>query len=228
MTRNPLIIALDIDSAADARSLVRRLGNSVNFYKVGLELYAAAGPDFVTELLDAGCKVFLDLKYYDIGETVKRAVAQVAKRGVQFLTVHASDAVMRAAVAGRGESALQLLGVTVLTSVDDADLAKDGYSTNVRDLVELRVHNAVAAGVDGIVCSPLEVKRVRELAAPNTILVTPGVRSAGAAAGDQKRVATPAQAIADGANYLVIGRQVTRAGDPAGEVQRILTELSGQ
>ena len=228
MTRNPIIIALDIDSAADARDLVRRLGDSVNFYKVGMELYAAAGPDFVAELVDAGREVFLDLKYYDIGETVKRAVAQVAKRGVRFLTIHASDAVMRAAVQGKGGSKLQLLGVTVLTSVDDADLVKDGYTTNVRDLVELRVKNAVAAGMDGIVCSPLEVKRVRELAGPNMVLVIPGVRSAGAATGDQKRVATPLQAIADGADYLVIGRQVTRAGDPAGEVRRILDELASQ
>ena len=226
MTENPIIIALDLDSAAEARDLVRRLGDSVDFYKVGMELYAAAGPDFVTELVDEGLQVFLDMKYYDIGETVKRAVAQVAKRGVRFLTVHASDAVMRAAVEGKGDNGLQLLAVTVLTSVDDADLKKDGYSTSVRDLVELRVRNAVEAGVEGIVCSPLEVARVREVAGPRTILVTPGVRSAGTAPGDQKRVATPAQAIADGANYLVIGRQVTRSTDPSGEVKRILEEVA--
>ena len=226
MTENPIIIALDLDSAAEARDLVRRLGDSVDFYKVGMELYAAAGPDFVTELVDEGLQVFLDMKYYDIGETVKRAVAQVAKRGVRFLTVHASDAVMRAAVEGKGDNGLQLLAVTVLTSVDDADLKKDGYSTSVRDLVELRVRNAVEAGVEGIVCSPLEVARVREVAGPRTILVTPGVRSAGTAPGDQKRVATPAQAIADGANYLVIGRQVTRSTDPSGEVKRILGEIA--
>lgn len=226
MTENPIIIALDLDSAAEARDLVRRLGDSVDFYKVGMELYAAAGPDFVTELVDEGLQVFLDMKYYDIGETVKRAVAQVAKRGVRFLTVHASDAVMRAAVEGKGDNGLQLLAVTVLTSVDDADLKKDGYSTSVRDLVELRVRNAVEAGVEGIVCSPLEVARVREVAGPRTILVTPGVRSAGTAPGDQKRVATPAQAIADGANYLVIGRQVTRSNDPSGEVKRILGEIA--
>ena len=227
MTENPIIIALDLESAAEARGLVRRLGDSVDLYKVGMELYAAAGPDFVTELVDEGLQVFLDMKYYDIGETVKRAVAQVAKRGVRFLTVHASDAVMRAAVEGKGHTALQLLAVTVLTSVDDADLKKDGYSTSVPELVELRVRNAVETGIDGIVCSPLEVARVRELAGPKTVLVTPGVRSAGAAAGDQKRVATPAQAIADGANYVVIGRQVTRSSDPSGEVQRILEEIAG-
>lgn len=225
MTANPIIIALDLESAAEARDLVRRLGDSVSFYKVGMELYAAAGPEFVSELVMEGRQVFLDMKYYDIGETVKRAVAQVAKRGVRFLTVHASDAVMRAAVEGKGDSPLQLLAVTVLTSVDDADLKRDGYSTNVRDLVELRVRNAVDAGVDGIVCSPLEVARVRELAGPKTVLVTPGVRSAGAGAGDQKRVATPGEAIANGANYLVVGRQVTRSSDPRGEVERILEEI---
>ena len=226
MTENPIIIALDLQSASEARELVRRLGDSVSFYKVGMELYAAAGPDFVSELVGEGRQVFLDMKYYDIGETVKRAVAQVAKLRVRFLTVHASDAVMRAAVEGRGGNGLQLLAVTVLTSVDNQDLKKDGYSATVEELVELRVKNAVAAGIDGIVCSPVEVGRVRELAGPNTILVIPGVRSAGAAAGDQKRVATPAQAIADGANYLVIGRQVTRANDPAGEVNRILDEIA--
>ena len=226
MTENPIIIALDLQSASEARELVRRLGDSVSFYKVGMELYAAAGPDFVSELVGEGRQVFLDMKYYDIGETVKRAVAQVAKLRVRFLTVHASDAVMRAAVEGRGGNGVQLLAVTVLTSVDNQDLKKDGYSATVEELVELRVKNAVAAGIDGIVCSPVEVGRVRELAGPNTILVTPGVRSAGAAAGDQKRVATPAQAIADGANYLVIGRQVTRANDPAGEVNRILDEIA--
>ena len=227
MIENPIIIALDLESADDARTLVRRLGDSVNFYKVGMELYAAAGPDFVSELVAEGRQVFLDMKYYDIGETVKRAVAQVARRGVRFLTVHASDAVMRAAVEGRGDSGLQLLAVTVLTSVDDADLRKDGYSATVRDLVELRVKNAVEAGVDGLVCSPLEVARVRELAGPDTVLVTPGVRSAGAAAGDQKRVATPGEAIRNGANYLVIGRQVTRAADPAGEMKRMHEEIFG-
>jgi len=225
MTENPIIIALDLESASEARDLVRRLGDSVSFYKVGMELYAAAGPDFVSELVQEGRQVFLDLKYYDIGETVKRAVAQVARRGVRFLTVHASDAVMRAAVEGKADSSLQLLAVTVLTSVDESDLKKDGYSATVRDLVELRVKNAVAAGIQGIVCSPVEVGRVRALAGPDMILVTPGVRSAGAAAGDQKRVATPAQAIRDGANYLVIGRQVTRSSDPAGEVKRILAEI---
>jgi orotidine-5'-phosphate decarboxylase len=224
---NPVIIALDVESASQARGVVKRLGDSVSFYKVGLELYTAAGMDFVRELTGAGKQVFLDLKFYDIGETVKRAVAQVANTGVRFLTVHASNAVMKAAVEGRAGSALQLLAVTVLTSVDQHDLEVDGYKlVSVSDLVALRVHNAVAAGVDGIVCSPLEVRAVRSIAGPDAILLTPGVRSSGAAAGDQKRVATPAQALQNGANYIVVGRQVTRAADPLQAVQAIFDELA--
>ena len=222
---NPLIIALDVDSAAEARGLVERLGGSVDFYKVGMELYAAAGMEFVRELVAAEKRVFLDMKFYDIGETVKRAVAQVAKSGVRFLTVHGSGAVMRAAVEGRGDSPLRLLAVTVLTSFDEADLADLGYPCPVRDLVALRVRKAMAAGIDGLVCSPLEAAEVRRLAGPAAILVTPGVRSAGAGKGDQKRVATPAEALASGASYLVIGRQVTRAPDPRAEVLRICDEI---
>jgi orotidine-5'-phosphate decarboxylase len=205
--------------------LVAALGESASFYKVGLELYTSTGVDFVRELKAQGHRVFLDLKLYDIGETVKRAVAQVARLGVDFLTVHGSRAVMEAAVAGKGAAPLQLLAVTVLTSFDESDLRQMGYPCSVSDLVELRVRNAMEAGVDGIVCSPVEVGRVRSVAGPGATLVTPGVRSIGAAAGDQKRVATPAQAIADGADYLVIGRQVTRAADPQAEVLRVLEEI---
>jgi orotidine-5'-phosphate decarboxylase len=222
---SPLIVALDLESLADARAMVSALGNSADFYKVGLELYATAGMDFARELKAQGKRVFLDLKLYDIGETVKRTVAQVAKVGVNLFTVHASRGVMKAAVAGRGDALLQLLAVTVLTSVDDADLRDDGYATTVRELVELRVRNAMADGVTGIVCSPLEVARVRKIAGPGAVLVTPGVRSAGASAGDQKRVATPKEALANGASYLVIGRQVTRAADPKAEMQKIREEI---
>lgn len=225
MKASPVIVALDLESSADARALIAQLGDSASFYKVGLELYTATGVDFVRELKAQGHRVFLDLKLYDIGETVKRAVAQVARLGVDFLTVHGSRAVMQSAVAGRAEAPLQLLGVTVLTSFDESDLQQMGYSCSVSHLVELRVRNAMEAGIDGIVCSPLEVSRVRAVSGPRAILVTPGVRSMGAAVGDQKRVATPAQAIADGADYLVIGRQVTRAADPRGEMQRILQEI---
>jgi len=180
---------------------------------------------FVRELTGVGQQVFLDLKLYDIPETVKRATAQVAKTGVRFLTVHGSNAVMRAAVEGRGSSRLSLLAVTVLTSFDRDDLAQLGFPSSVEDLVALRVNNAMAAGIDGIVCSAKEAAAVRELAGPQAILVTPGVRSASAESGDQKRVATPAEALAAGANYLVIGREITRAQDPLAEVHRIMRAL---
>lgn len=222
---NPLIVALDFDSSQKARELVDRLGPQVAIYKVGLELYAVAGMDFVRELIAAGKDVFLDLKLYDIGETVKRTVARIAATGVRFSTVHGSGAVMRAAAEGRGSSNLKLLAVTVLTSFDREDLADLGYPCAVSELVVLRVRRAMEARIDGIVCSPLEAALVRQTAGPGAILVTPGVRSAGAGKGDQKRVATPAEALRDGANYLVIGRQVTRAHDPAAEVRRILEEI---
>jgi orotidine-5'-phosphate decarboxylase len=222
---NPIIVALDFDSADAARELVDKLGNHVSFYKVGLELYTAAGMEFVRELTSKGKDVFLDLKLYDIGETVKRAVARIAASGVRFTTVHGSRGVMRAAVEGKGASGLKLLAVTVLTSFDQDDLADLGYPCNVSDLVALRVRKAMESGIDGIVCSPLEVAAVREIADPGATLVTPGVRSAGAGKGDQKRVATPAEAIANGADYLVIGRQITRAQDPAAETQKIHAEI---
>ena len=225
---NPIIVALDLDSPGKARELVRRLGGRVTFYKVGLELYATGGMDFVGELIAAGNDVFLDLKLYDIGETVKRAVERIAASGVRFTTVHGSGAVMRAAAKGRGSSSLKLLAVTVLTSFDQEDLADLGYPCPVSELVLLRVRKAMEAGMDGIVCSPLEAAVVRQTAGPSAILVTPGVRSAGAAKGDQKRVATPAEALRDGASYLVIGRQVTRAKEPAAEVERILAEIGCQ
>jgi len=226
MKTSPIIIALDVETAAEARTLVNALGDSVSFYKVGLELYAATGMDFARELKSQGHRVFLDLKLYDIGETVKRAVAQVAKTGVDFLTVHGSRGVMEAAHAGLNGSPLTLLAVTVLTSFDETDLKQMGYSCGISELVELRVRNALEAGIGGIVCSPREVARVRTLAGPAATLVTPGVRSSGAATGDQKRVATPSEAMANGANYLVIGRQVTRAANPRAEVEKIVEELT--
>jgi orotidine-5'-phosphate decarboxylase len=225
MSESPIIIALDLDSAEPARSLVDALGDRAGFYKVGLELYTAAGPQFLDELTSAGKQVFLDLKFYDIGETVKRAVAQVARAGARFLTVHAVPQVMRAAVEGRGESSLKILAVTVLTSFDENDLRAMGHTSSVSELVMSRVRQGVECGVDGFVCSPLEVRDVRAAAGPEKILVTPGVRSAGAEAADQKRVATPRNALDNGANYLVIGRQVTRAANPAMELENILAEI---
>ena len=226
MRANPIIVALDVESAGEARALLRRLGPHVTFYKIGMELYAAEGIAFVRELVDQGLDVFLDLKFYDIPETVRRAVAQVARTGVRFLTVHAVPAVMRAAVEGKGDSSLKLLGVTVLTSFGREDLVEMGYTCEVSELVATRTRQATEAGVDGIVTSPLEVAAVRRITGPGAILVTPGVRSAGSAAGDQKRVATPADALRNGADYLVIGRQITRAADPAAEAARVLEEIA--
>jgi orotidine-5'-phosphate decarboxylase len=222
---NPIIIALDVESREEASRLVDQIGDEADFYKVGMELYAAAGMPFVAQLLERGKRVFLDLKLYDIGETVKRATRQIVKSGVTFLTVHGSEAVMRAAVEGRGDAATQLLAVTVLTSFDQKDLADLGYKTPVPELVALRVNKAVASGMEGIVCSPLELANVRRIGGSKLKLITPGVRSAGAAKGDQKRVATPADAIRAGADYLVIGRQVTRADDPAEACRQISREL---
>jgi orotidine-5'-phosphate decarboxylase len=219
-----IIIALDVPSAAEARTLVASLGETADFYKVGLELYAAAGMDFVRELKSQGKRVFLDLKLYDIGEQVKRAVAAISATGVDFLTIHAVKQVMQAAVAGRGES-LKLLAVTVLTSFDEQDVRDDGCALTLAELVEKRVGHAMNAGVDGIVCSSLEVAKVRRMTGPKMTLVIPGVRSPGKSAGDQKRVATPSEAIAKGADYLVVGRQVTRAADPRAELLRIFTEI---
>ncbi len=226
MNDQPIIVALDVESADDARTLVRRIGKNANFYKVGMELYAAAGMTVVRELLAEGKEVFLDLKFYDIPETVKRAVAQVARTGVRFLTIHAVPSVMRAAVEGKGDSRLQLLGVTVLTSFGPEDLREMGHECSAAELVASRTRQAKTAGVEGVVCSPLEASAVRAIGGPDLIIVTPGVRSAGAAKGDQKRVATPAEAIQAGANYVVIGRQMTRAADPAGEAARVLEEMA--
>lgn len=224
---NPLIIALDVDSTSEALDLIRKLGSSSGFYKVGMELYAVGGPQFVSELQAEGKNIFLDLKLYDIGETVKRATRQLTERiGPALLTVHGSRSVMSAARAGCDGTNTKLLGVTVLTSFDEQDLADLGFPVAVSELVELRVKNAIQTGMDGLVCSPLEVGRVRAVTGEGSVLVTPGVRSAREAQGDQKRVATPKQAMDNGATYLVIGRQVTRAADPKRAYEQILEEIA--
>lgn len=194
-----------------------------------MELYAAAGMKFVSQLASNRKRVFLDLKLYDIGETVKRATRRISETGaVDFLTVHGSKEIMRAAAEGRGESKTKLLGVTVLTSFDQQDLADLGFPTPVGDLVDLRVKNALETGMDGVVCSALEIERVRKTAGARLKIVTPGVRSAKSASNDQKRVATPAEAIRSGADFLVIGRQVTRAADPRQACEEILAEVAAR
>lgn len=225
MIADPIIIALDFESSREADRLVSALGDSADFYKVGMELYAAAGMDYIRSLIDRGKRVFLDMKYYDIGETVRRAVAVAARSGAEFLTIHGVGQVMRAALEGRDGSPMKLLAVTVLTSFDQDDVRELGYDCTVGELVSDRVRLAMASGMDGIVGSPVEARTIRALAGESAILVTPGVRSRGAAAGDQKRVATPAEAVRDGASYVVVGRQVTRSADPAAALAAIHEEL---
>jgi orotidine-5'-phosphate decarboxylase len=223
--RDRLIVALDVPDLASAEAMVSRLGDSVTFYKVGMELAYSGGLSFVRRLADAGKKVFLDLKLHDIPNTVEKATAQVADLGATFLTVHAFPQTMKAAVKGRGAGSLKILAVTVMTSYDDADLVEAGYALGVRDLVERRARQAHAIGVDGLILSPEEVSAMRALLGPDITLITPGIRPSGSAAGDQKRIMTPANAIEAGADYLVIGRPVTQADDPKASAEAIIAEI---
>ena len=223
--RDRLIVALDVPDLASAEAMVSRLGDSVTFYKVGMELAYSGGLSFVRRLADAGKKVFLDLKLHDIPNTVEKATAQVADLGATFLTVHAFPQTMKAAVKGRGAGSLKILAVTVMTSYDDADLVEAGYALGVRDLVERRARQAHAIGVDGLILSSEEVSAMRALLGPDITLITPGIRPSGSAAGDQKRIMTPANAIEAGADYLVIGRPVTQADDPKASAEAIIAEI---
>ncbi|MGB8135186.1 MAG: orotidine-5'-phosphate decarboxylase, partial [Pseudolabrys sp.] len=183
--------------------MVARLGDAVWFYKIGYQLAFAGGLPFAARLIASGKQVFLDLKLHDIGNTVTKGVESVAQMGATFLTVHAYLQTMKAAVEGKQGSKLRILAVTVLTSYDDADLAAAGYEMNVKELAAARAAQARDIGVDGLVCSPEEAASLRDIAGPRMVLVTPGIRPAGTAIGDQKRIMTPARAIEAGANYLV-------------------------
>jgi orotidine-5'-phosphate decarboxylase len=224
--RDRLIVALDVPSLDAAEAMVTHLGPAVSFYKIGYQLAFAGGLDYAPKLVQSGKRVFLDLKLHDIGNTVAAGVKSVARLGASFLTVHALPQVMHAAVEAR-ESGLRILGVTVLTSLSDADLAKAGYAATVRELALLRAQQACEMGVDGLVCSPEEVASLREAVANKLVLVCPGIRPAGAAVGDQKRVATPAAAIDAGADYVVVGRPVIAASDPKAAAEAIVAEIAG-
>jgi orotidine-5'-phosphate decarboxylase len=224
--RDRLIVPLDLPGVAEAEAMVARLGDSVTFYKIGYQLAYAGGLPLVGKLADQGKKVFLDLKLHDIGNTVARGVESIAKSGATFLTVHAYPQTMKAAVEGRGGSALKLLAVTVLTSYDDGDLHAAGYRLNVSDLVEARAQQAQVLGLDGLVCSPEEAAALRKIVGHQMALVTPGIRPAGSEAGDQKRIMTPARAIAAGADYLVVGRPITGAADPKAAAEAIHAEIA--
>jgi len=205
--------------------MVEKLGDAVSFYKVGFELTLAGGIPFAQALARSGKKVFLDLKLHDIANTVARATERAAELGATFLTVHAFPPTMRAAVEGRGKSALKLLAVTVLTSWDDADLKAAGYSHSVQDLVRLRAEQAREIGIDGLVASAAEAAALRSKIG-SMLLVTPGIRPAGDAAGDQKRIVTPKAAIAAGADHLVVGRPVLAARDPQAAAEAIVAEIA--
>jgi orotidine-5'-phosphate decarboxylase len=220
-----LIVSLDSSDIQAAGRLVDGLGSSVNHYRIGYQLAYAGGLPLVRQLADQGKKVFLDLKLHDIGNTVARGVESIAKLGATFLTVHAYPQTMKAAVEARAGSELKILAVTVLTSYDDADLHAAGYRLNVSDLVEARAQQAQVLGVDGLVSSPEEAASLRKIVGHQMTLVTPGIRPAGAATGDQKRIMTPARAIAAGADYLVVGRPITEAADPKVAADAIQAEI---
>ena len=223
--RDRLIVPLDLPGVPAAEAMVARLGDSVTFYKIGYQLAYAGGLPLVRQLTDAGKKVFIDLKLHDIGNTVARGVESVAKLGATFLTVHAYPQTMKAAVEARAGSNLKILAVTVLTSYDDGDLHAAGYRLGVSDLVEARAQQAQVLGVDGLVCSAEEAAHLRKVVGHQMNLVTPGIRPAGAAAGDQKRIMTPGRAIAAGADYLVVGRPVLEAADPKAAADAIQAEI---
>jgi orotidine-5'-phosphate decarboxylase len=223
--RDRLIVALDLSSVEQAQAMVARLGDAVSFYKIGYQLAFAGGLEYAPRLVDAGKRVFLDLKLHDIGNTVAQGVKSVAKSGATFLTVHAYPQTMHAAVDAR-EGSLRILAVTVLTSYADADLAAAGYDFAVGELVAERAAQARDIGVDGLVCSGEEASSVRAIVGTKLALVTPGIRPAGAEAGDQKRIMTPAAAIAAGADYLVVGRPIVAASDPKAAADAIVAEIA--
>jgi orotidine-5'-phosphate decarboxylase len=227
--KNRLAVALDYPDAYQAMKLVDSLGQTCQWFKVGMELYYAAGNDMIRQLRDRGFDVFLDLKLHDIPNTVAGAVRSATKAGASLLTIHASggSAMMTAAAdAAKAPGSPRLLAVTVLTSMDAAQLTGTGVTASPAEQVLRLANLATQSGIDGLVCSAEEVAAVRAATGPNTLLVIPGIRPAGAAIGDQKRIATPAQAIAQGASMLVVGRPITQAADPGAAAEAILDEIA--
>lgn len=227
--RDRLIVALDVADIPAARQMIDDLDGVARFFKIGLTLQLAPGvEELIHSVIAQGKQVFLDYKYYDIGETLKKAVGRAAGLGVSFLTIHGPSTLIRSAVEGRGSSRLKLFTVTVLTSLDAGDMAEMGYTSHsVEDLVLFRARKALDAGCDGVIASGLEARRIKELSANKLLVVTPGIRPAGSSADDQKRRATPRDAIVEGADYLVIGRPITApaAGNPRGAAAGIVAEM---
>jgi orotidine-5'-phosphate decarboxylase len=222
-----LIVPLDLPTVDEARAMVEALGDAVSFYKVGLELFASDGMALARDLKAAGKQVFLDWKLHDIGTTVQRSAAVLAQSGCDFLTVHGEPQVMASAVRGKGSSNLKILAVTVLTSLSDDDLAEVGYHETARALVERRIHQAIAAGCDGVISSPHEAALARALGGKDFLVVTPGVRPDWSAKNDQARAATPLEALRAGASHIVCGRPITAANDPHAAARRVAGEMSG-
>ncbi|MEO9336002.1 orotidine-5'-phosphate decarboxylase [Mesorhizobium sp. SB112] len=223
-----LIVGLDVPSVKDAESVVRDLDGIANFYKIGYQLaYAPGGLDFARELASGGTKVFLDLKLLDIDNTVAKGVENIVKMGMSMLTLHAYPKAMRAAVEAARGSNLCLLGVTVLTSMDERDLIEVGYEYDPHTLVLRRSEQALTAGMGGIVCSASEASAVRRIVGPDLAVVTPGIRPAGANHGDQKRVVTPSDALRNGSSHLVVARPIVAASDRRAAAQAILAEMAG-
>lgn len=222
-----LIVALDLPTRAEAEGLVETLGDSVGFYKVGLQLLATGGMEMARDLKARGRQVFLDWKLHDIGATVEKATAAIVGSGAcDLLTVHAHPQVLEAAVRGRGgDRNARILGVTVLTSLNGQDLAAMGYGMGVEALVERRIRQVIDAGADGVVASPHEAPIARRIGGPDFLVVTPGIRPAGAAMNDQARAATPADALANGASHLVVGRPITAATDPRAAALAVSREM---
>ncbi|MGA2993769.1 orotidine-5'-phosphate decarboxylase [Bradyrhizobium sp.] len=225
-SKDRLIVALDLPGVDQAEAMIARFGDSVTFYKIGYQLAYAGGLSLVGPLTASGKKVFVDLKLHDIGNTVARGVESLSSLGATFLTVHAYPQTMQAAVEARGNSGSKILAVTVLTSYNEADLQDAGYRHTIADLVATRTHQAKELGVDGIVCSPEEATALRRIVGDRMSLVTPGIRPAGSASGDQKRIMTPARAIAAGADYLVVGRPIVEAADPKAAADSIQAEIA--
>jgi orotidine-5'-phosphate decarboxylase len=224
--RERLIVALDLPFVAEAERLAHQLGDTVSFYKIGYQLGYAGGLDFAGDLIASGKKVFLDLKLHDIGNTVGKGVESIVKLGATFLTVHAYPQTMKAALEARRGSALKVLAVTILTSYNDADVAEAGYQGTLPEQVKRKAAQARDLGIDGIVCSAEESAMLRPLIGPDKLLVTPGIRPAGAASGDQKRIMTPSAAIAAGSDYLVVGRPITESPEPKAVADAIVAEIA--
>ena len=223
--RDRLIVALDVPTAEEARKLVTQLDGVVSFFKVGLELYTATGPEFARWLVSQEKKVFLDLKFLDIGETVRRATREAARLGASFLTVHESGKAVASAVEGCRGTDLKILAVTVLTSMDASDLAETGINCSVEELVLRRAKRALESGCHGVIASGLEARKIREMAGDRLLIVTPGIRASGTSADEQKRAVTPAEAIRAGADYLVVGRPIKQAANPRDAALGILEEM---